>query len=68
MHHLGQTRVLGNVIKLGFLYFWCIFSKFSSGAFPNPCTKNAPLLMKVRQSRVVLIHEKSMMSFAITTF
>ena len=57
MHQLGQSRVLGNTIKLGFLQFWCILSKFLSGAFPNPCTKNAPLLLKLGQSRVLLRNE-----------
>ena len=59
MHQLGQTRGQTNAIKSTFLKKWCILEPFFSGAFPNPCTLNAPLGIFLGQTRVVFFLEKS---------
>ena len=68
MHQSGQTRVQTNAIKSTFLKKWCILERFFSGAFPNPCTKNAPLLIFLGQTRVVFFSPKSQLTLIYQRF
>ena len=68
MHQSGQTRVQTNAIKSTFLKKWCILKRFFSGAFPNPCTLNAPLLIFLGQTRVVFFSPKSQLTLIYQRF